>query len=139
MNIYFSCSITGGRNDQAAYEAIVSALKADGHEVPTAVLADLEILDLEAVTSPEEVYKRDIAWLDACDAVVAEVSTPSHGVGYEIAYALDHSKPVICGYQAGKRVSKMLTGNDAPQIKVVAYTGVEEFIAEVRKFLDNIH
>ncbi len=50
MNIYFSCSITGGRKDQAAYQAIVSALKADGHEVPTAVLADRDILDLEAVT-----------------------------------------------------------------------------------------
>lgn len=138
MNIYFSCSITGGRQDQAVYGSIVSALKVDGHEVPTAVLADQDILDIEAVTSAEDVYKRDIAWLDACDAVVAEVSTPSHGVGYEIAYALDHSKPVLCGYQAGKRVSKMLTGNDHPLIKVTEYISVEEFIAEVRKFLDNI-
>ena len=138
MNIYFSCSITGGRQDQAAYGSIVSALMADGHEVPTAVLADQDILDIEAVTSAVDVYKRDIAWLDACDAVVAEVSTPSHGVGYEIAYALDHGKPVICGYQAGKRVSKMLTGNTHPLIKVTAYKSVEEFIAEVGKFLDNI-
>jgi nucleoside 2-deoxyribosyltransferase len=137
MNIYFSCSITGGRKDQEAYQAIVSALKAGGHEVPTAVLADTHILDLEAVTTAEEVYQRDITWLDACDAVVAEVSTPSHGVGYEIAYALGHGKPVICGYLAGKRVSKMLTGNNHPLIKMIAYKNVEDFIAEIGKFLDH--
>lgn len=111
MNIYFSCSITGGRNDQAAYQAIVAALLADGHSVPTAILADASVLTEEAIISPEEVYQRDIAWLDGCDAVVTEVSTPSHGVGYEIAYALGIGKPVICGYRDGVNVSKMLTGN----------------------------
>lgn len=136
MNIYFSCSITGGRKDQEAYQAIVSALKANGHEVPTAILADAHILDIEAVTSPADVYRRDIAWLDACDVVVAEVSTPSHGVGYEIAYALGKGKPVLCGYQNGKRVSKMLTGNDHPLIQVTEYNDVSEFIEEVVKFVE---
>lgn len=139
MNIYFSCSITGGRQDQAAYKSIVSALKADGHEVPTAVLADQNILEIEAVTSAEEVYNRDIAWLDACDAVVAEVSTPSHGVGYEIAYALDHGKPVICGYLAGNRVSKMLTGNTHPKMKIVNYETVQGLITDITNFLDKLN
>jgi nucleoside 2-deoxyribosyltransferase len=137
MNIYFSCSITGGRNDQKNYQDIVSALVAAGHVVPTAILADPLILDYEAATSAEEVYERDIAWLDECDAVVAEISTPSHGVGYEIAYALEKGKPVICGYQAGKRVSKMLTGNTHSQMNVLAYDRVEEFIAAIYEFLNH--
>jgi len=33
MNIYFSCSITGGRQDEAVYQAIVDFLLAAGHEV----------------------------------------------------------------------------------------------------------
>jgi 2'-deoxynucleoside 5'-phosphate N-hydrolase len=138
MNIYFSCSITGGRNDQKKYQDIVSTLQAAGHTVPTAILADPNILDYEAATSAAEVYERDIEWLDECDAVVAEVSTPSHGVGYEIAYALEKGKPVICGYQAGKRVSKMLTGNTHSQINVLAYDKVEEFVAEIYEFLNNL-
>lgn len=137
MNIYFSCSITGGRNDQKNYQDIVSALEAAGHVVPTAILADPHILDYEAATPAKEVYERDIAWLDECDAVVAEISTPSHGVGYEIAYALEKDKPVICGYQAGKRVSKMLSGNTHPRIKVFAYDKVEEFIAAIFDFLNH--
>ena len=135
MNIYFSCSITGGRTDQTAYQAIVAALQADGHAVPTAILADDSVLIEEAQVSADEVYKRDIAWLDGCDVVVAEVSTPSHGVGYEIAYALGIGKPVLCGYKDGVKVSKMLTGNSMPGIRVAAYTGVEDFIHTVREFL----
>ncbi len=137
MNIYFSCSITGGRKDQENYQAIVSALISAGHVVPTAILADPHILDYEVATSAVEVYQRDIDWLNECDAVVAEISTPSHGVGYEIAYALEKDKPVICGYQAGKRVSKMLSGNTHPRINVLAYDGVEEFIAAIYEFLNN--
>jgi nucleoside 2-deoxyribosyltransferase len=137
MNIYFSCSITGGRNDQKNYHDIVSALEAAGHVVLTAILADPHILEYEAATSAVEVYQRDIDWLNECDAVVAEISTPSHGVGYEIAYALEKDKPVICGYQAGKRVSKMLTGNSHSQINVLEYDRVEEFIAAIFEFLNH--
>ncbi len=139
MNIYFSCSITGGRYDQDVYFDIVSALKARGHEVPTEILADENILNIEAVSIAEDVFKRDIAWLDECDAVVAEISTPSHGVGYEIAYALCNGKPVICGYQKGKRVSKMLTGNSHPLIQLSEYSDIDHFIGEVELFMKRIH
>ena len=44
--------------------------------------------------TPRQVYERDMAWLAECEAVVAEVTTPSLGVGYEIAEALHLRKPV---------------------------------------------
>lgn len=135
MNIYFSCSITGGRNDQDTYQAIVSALKDKGHTVPTEILADENILQLDEAESAEEVYCRDIAWIDSCDAVVAEISTPSHGVGYEIAYALHKDKPVICGYQAGRRVSKMLTGNSHPLLRIYEFNHLDDYLSEIHSFL----
>ena len=79
MNIYFACSITGGRDFEPIYQAIMAALLADGHTVPTAHLAGSDVLALEAIASPRAVYERDIAWISGCDALVAEVSTPSHG------------------------------------------------------------
>lgn len=135
MNIYFSCSITGGRRDQAEYRAIVNALLAGGHEVPTAILAEEHVVGLDEMEKPEDVYTRDIAWLDGCDAVVAEISTPSHGVGYEIAYALAAGKPVLCGYKRGVKVSKMLTGNHQPGFRVESYEDVADFIREIDDFL----
>ena len=70
MNIYFACSITGGRQDESAYQAIVDALLAAGHEVPTAGLSKPEILSLEHITAAQEVYTRDTAWIEGCDALV---------------------------------------------------------------------
>jgi nucleoside 2-deoxyribosyltransferase len=135
MNIYFSCSITGGRQDELVYTEIVSALLAGGHTVPTAHLSRPDIMTAEAVISPEEVYQRDMAWVNACDAVVAEVSTPSHGVGYEIAAALMLGKPVFCCYQQGRRVSKMITGNSHPGLQVYAYRDSAEAVAAMQRFL----
>lgn len=138
MNVYFSCSITGGRQDEAVYQSIVAALLAAGHEVPTAHLSDPSVTVLEAQVSPEEVYQRDIAWIEACDAVVAEVSTPSHGVGYEIAAALYLGKPVLCCFAAGRVVSKMITGNSHPGLQVCPYRSPGEAAAAVEEFLAGV-
>ncbi len=135
MNLYFACSLTGGRDHESTYGRIVDHLLARGHKVPTAHLARPEVMQLERVVDPGDVYQRDIAWIDACEALIAEVSTPSHGVGYEIAYALGRGKPVLCCYREGERVSKMITGNDSTGLRVRSYRGVEEALQLVDDFL----
>jgi nucleoside 2-deoxyribosyltransferase len=126
MNVYFACSITGGREFERVYQAIVQALLENGHSVPTAFLAGSDVVHLEHVVTPEEVFRRDSDWIRAADALIAEVSTPSHGVGYEVAFALSLDKPVLCCYQKGRTVSKMITGNSHPRIAVQAYERPEE-------------
>lgn len=138
MNIYFSCAITGGRNDQATYEALVNALLNDGHIVPTAHLSSTTVMEEEAIVSSGAVYERDVKWINNCDVVIAEVSTPSHGVGYEVALAETFGKPVLCCYHAGRRVSKMITGNPNPNVKVISYLSDEELITHVRTYLDQL-
>lgn len=60
-------------------------------------------------------------WVRESDVVVAEVSTPSLGVGYEIGQAQALGKPVLCLFrpQEGKRLSAMLSGN--------AYVAIREY------------
>ncbi len=137
MNIYFSCSITGGRNDQAVYKAIVDHLLAMGHTVPTAQLASPNVPTLESAVQPRQVYERDVSWVQACDAMIAEVSTPSHGVGYEIALALTLGKPVLCCHAIDRRVSKMITGNSHPKIKVIAYKDGIKLLEEIDRFISD--
>jgi hypothetical protein len=138
MKIYFSCSLTGGRQDEATYGAIVDHLLAVGYDVLTAHLARPEVMQLEQVVEPREVYQRDMEWIRECDALVAEVSTPSHGVGYEIACALQSAKPVLCCMRRGARVSKMLTGNDSPGLRLVVYEGQDEALKAVDAFLGTV-
>lgn len=138
MNIYFSCSLTGGRQDEQVYGQIVDHLLASGIEIPTAHLARPEVMALERVVDPEEVYQRDIDWIDACDAVIAEVSTPSHGVGYEIAYALGIKKPVLACYREGATVSKMIIGNKQETLQVLTYSDPAILLSQLDQFIESL-
>jgi nucleoside 2-deoxyribosyltransferase len=138
MNIYFACSITGGRAYESVYQEFTRTLLTDRHEVPTAHLAESNVMALEKVIDPREVYNRDVAWIRACDALIAEVSVPSHGVGYEIGFALEAGKPVLCLAQAGVAVSKMITGNPHPSLYVKYYRDATEGVALMREFLSDM-
>jgi len=137
MNIYFACSITGGREFESVYQAIVHELVGKGHEVPTAHLAESGIGAVEAVISPNDVYERDANWIRACDLLIAEVSVPSHGVGYEIGFALGIRKPVLALYQSGRKLSKMISGNPDKNLKVETYDTPENAIRVIVDFLAN--
>ncbi|MEJ2011810.1 MAG: nucleoside 2-deoxyribosyltransferase [Anaerolineales bacterium] len=138
MNIYFSCSLTGGRADEQVYGAIVDHLLDGEHEVPTAHLARPEVMSLERVVEPNEVYRRDVEWISSCDALIAEVTTPSHGVGYEIALALNLGKPVLCCHRRGTAISKMISGNDSPSLLVRDYEHPAEALELIDAFLDGL-
>jgi hypothetical protein len=128
MKIYFACSITGGRNDETIYQKIVATLLGDGHAIPTAGLAGPDVMQYEGILNPVEVYDRDTGWIQTCEVLIAEVSTPSHGVGYEIGYALQLSKPVFAIYKDGVIVSKMILGNRDPNLQTFAYQNIEDAI-----------
>jgi hypothetical protein len=135
MNIYFACSITGGREFESAYQTITRALAEDHHRVPTAHLAEAGVVSVEAVIDPHEVYTRDTTWIQESDILIAEVSVPSHGVGYEIGYALSLGKPVLALYQEGRKVSKMISGNPDPGLSVRCYQSSENAVEIIRAFL----
>ncbi len=139
MNIYFACSITGGREDESIYQQIVAALQADGHQVPTALLAGSDVIELEMIINPVLVYIRDTGWIEGCDLLVAEISTPSHGVGYEIGYALGLRKKVLCLHRAGVPVSKMIMGNRDPHLTVWEYAEGNQAVHRLRTYLSKVN
>lgn len=135
MNIYFACSITGGREFESVYQVITQALVEDQHDVPTAHLAQSGVAAQEAVIDPFEVYTRDVTWIRASDVLIAEVSAPSHGVGYEIGFALGLGKPVLALYQQGRKVSKMISGNPDTKLYVMSYESPSHAVTLIREFL----
>src|SRR5436305_1240644 len=85
LTLYFAGAISGGRADVGHYREIVRALEADGYRVLAgAVAAEHVGAGGEALTSCD-IFDRDLGWLAEADVLVAEVSVPSTGVGYEIA------------------------------------------------------
>ena len=135
MQVYFSGTIMGDRSHVATFRRIVEHIQARGHTVPTAHVARENVLQEEIAHAPEQVYERDVTWLRGSDCLVAEVSTPSLGVGYEVCYALVQVKPVLCLYRRGRPLSKMILGCAEPGITVRDYADEAEALALVDEFL----
>ena len=122
MKIYFAGSIRGGRQDAEIYAKIVTHLK-QKHEVLTEHVGDVNLSQSgEKNMTDAQIYERDCKWIEMCDCVVAEVTSPSLGVGYEIAYAEKLGKKVICLFNESKGnfLSAMLSGNK--KIIIVKYS-----------------
>jgi nucleoside 2-deoxyribosyltransferase len=118
MKIYFAASIRGGRDDQGLYLEIVSLLK-DYGEVLTEHIADVKISQMGESEANDFIYERDMGWLKESDIVVAEVTTPSLGVGYELGIAETLKKKVLCLYRESpeRSLSAMVRGNSAFQVE----------------------
>ena len=88
MNIFFTGSIRGGRADQPRYSLIVKILERYG-TVLSRHIQDEELSQYgETNLSAKEILERERGTLAKSDIVVAEVTTPSLGVGYLIAMQL---------------------------------------------------
>lgn len=132
MNIYFAASIRGGRDDEAIYQQLIDELQHHG-TVLTEHIAHPD--DVEQGMTDSQIYERDMAWLREADVVIAEVSTPSLGVGYELASAEHLEKRVLCLFRpsSGGRLSAMISGSKL--LSVSGYETVEEASLAIREFL----
>jgi len=120
FKIYFSGSIRGGRQDVQLYGRIIEMLGKHG-TVLTEMVGDRGLTASGSDGPETSIYEKDMAWLTEADAVVAEVTAPSLGVGYELAKAEDMGKPVLCLYRESpeRKLSAMIAGN--PVFKIHTY------------------
>lgn len=133
MKIYFAGAIRAGRDDQKSYFKIIDLLKNYGEVLTEHVGGSLLTVDGENL--PEQIiYERDMAWLKSSDVLVAEVTTHSTGVGYEIAYAEILKKKILCLYREGaeKKISGMIVGNK--NLTVRTYKTIEDLADILQEF-----
>jgi 2'-deoxynucleoside 5'-phosphate N-hydrolase len=134
MNIYFGGAIRGGPSDWHTYGQLIAHLKQYGN-VLTEHLRSGAMVSLEDRSKNDsEIYTRDKAWMDDADVFVHEVSTPSLGVGYEIANAVQKKKPSLVLYKEGseRQLSGLIGGN--PHITIVYYSTLDQAFAAVDEF-----
>lgn len=134
INIYFAGSIRGGRGDADLYKELVEELKTYG-----AVLT--EHISLEEVSfdlSDRHIHDRDLEWLTSSDILIAEVTTPSLGVGYEIGRAVEMKKPIVCLYRKeGEALLSAMIGG-SPTAKVYNYENIEDAKKILKKVFDDM-
>ncbi len=138
MKIYFAGAIRGGRNDVDLYIKLINHLKKYG-EVLTEHIGERNLTAKGEKDKTEEfIHNRDMNWLLEADVMVAEVTTPSLGVGYEIGRAVMDKKKVLCLYreQKGTRLSAMIRG--CKDVKTNNYVDFDEAIKYIDEFLKQI-
>lgn len=136
MDVFFSGSIRGGRSDADLYAALIDHIDEYGTVLTEHVGEEnVEANEQEAGLSDEDIYEQDLAWLRQADFLVAEVTTPSLGVGYEIGRAVAWGMPVCCLYRPDTEhdLSAMIRGND--DVQVIEYGTVAEAEQALDSFL----
>lgn len=135
MKIYFAGSIRGGRADADLYHRIIDHLKTRG-QVLTEHVGDTALTE-KGDDGPDDlsIYHRDMSWMLESDVVVAEVTQPSLGVGFELGTAKSLTLPILALYRPapGKYLSAMISG--CPSITVAEYNTLDQAIQAVDQFL----
>lgn len=139
--IYFAGSISGGRDYQDIYADMIIHLKKYG-DVLTEHIGSKNLSSNGEDDSDYAIHGRDMEWLNSSDVVVADVTKPSLGVGYEIGRVTEMNaratekefKHLLCLYKRNDsiRISAMIKGN--PEIKIEEYNDIEEAKTAIDRF-----
>ena len=126
MKIYFCGSIRGGRDLATTYAKMIRMLGQYGQVLTEHLGSNEEIESKDRILSDKEIHDRDFQWILESDLLVAEVTIPSLGVGYEIGRAIEIGKPVLCLFKKGSgyTVSAMISGSD--HLVMTYYENLEE-------------
>jgi len=98
MKIYLAGSIAGGRKFEKNVEMISNTLEEMGHKIISKenVVKNVDKNKSKKLLSVRKyIVKRDVEWIKKSDLFIAEVSTYSHGVGYEHKTAEVLKKPIL--------------------------------------------
>jgi nucleoside 2-deoxyribosyltransferase len=137
--VYLACSIRGDRSQVPVARAIDEALTAMGHEVLTGRFLDERAENEDGALTEQDVFTRDVAWMDSADVIVAEASGSTYGVGFEVGYMLARAPQteqriiVIDQAERRDRISRLISGLTSPYARAGAYTTTPEAVSFVER------
>lgn len=133
--IYFCGSIRGGRHLAHTYEELIEILQGHGIVLTEHLGDDDEIQKKDRLLSDREIHDRDLQWIIESDMLVAEVTIPSLGVGYEIGRATAMGKPILCLFNKNSQyaLSAMIAGIEG--VEVCYYNRPEEMEEILEQFI----
>jgi len=140
MKVYFACSIRGGRDSAHLYQEIVNTIKESGADLLSELFADQTVESKKGLSAKKnmnsnDIWKWDLDWVKEADVIIAEVTQPSLGVGYEIAKAEEWGKPILTLFYepSGNRLSAMIEGS--PNCTTIYYSDTQKMNESIIEFL----
>ena len=136
MIIYCAGPIKGDTKYQESYKDIVRIVESMNH---TALAQFSSKIPSTIFLNDKQIYTRDMKWIDGSKIMIAEVSGPSLGVGFEIAYALFVKNiPVLAVYnEQEQNISSMISGCNHPNLQLKKYYNQDDLARIIRNFIVN--
>ncbi len=121
--VYFGCSL------QHASQEYID----DVYKLREELKKDFEILEFLGLNNGTDaaVFLHDTSNVTKCDLLIAEVSLPSTGLGYEIGLADSLKKQIVAIAHKDAKVSAMVKGN--PRITFIQYDDVQKVIEILKR------
>jgi nucleoside 2-deoxyribosyltransferase len=137
MIVYCAGAIKGDTAYQNNYIEMIRFIESMNHTA----LAELNgKFKSSILLTDDQVYTRDIKWIEGCELMIAEISGPSLGVGFEIAYAIFQKEiPVLALVSSGvKKISAMITGCNSELLTIKRYKNIEDMQNIISKYFKNL-
>ena len=137
MIVYIAGPIKGDTTYQNYYTKIIEFVESEGH---TALAEMSGKFSTAFPLSDAQIYRRDIKWIDGSKTMIAEISGPSLGVGFEIAYAIFYRKIPVLAVVNNKvqKVSSMLSGCDSKLLTIARYEDETELKKVIKSYISNL-
>ena len=136
LKIYYSTAVRGG--DLSKVRRHIDILSRFGEVLTKHLGADNEKTIDAGHADDYSIYSMDDKLMQSCDVCIADVSQASLGVGFMIARAISHQKPVLCVYalpitNPTAKLSAMING--CPAVVKKTYTDAVSYSQAVVDFL----
>jgi hypothetical protein len=137
MIVYCAGAIKGDTTYQNNYIEMIRFIESMNHTA----LAELSgKFKFSIPLSDNQIYTRDIKWIDGSVAMIAEISGPSLGVGFEIAYAIFKKEiPVLALVSSDvEEISAMITGCNSELLTVERYQNIDDMKNIISDYFKNL-
>ncbi len=139
IKIYYAAAMLGDRSNLNDNKVIFKGLEKLGYQMLTKFVIEDE-LDINKGRKLGDIFKRDIDHLNETDVLIADISYPSTGVGFEIAYALLKNKYVIaiCRKDRVDKASALIRGINWEKFNLVIYSNPEQITYTLDNIIKNL-
>jgi len=102
IKVFFTASSDVSPKIKQKYKKIIALLEDCGLRVSNLIFSSKKFNRVSGKIDYLKIYKSMIMEINSSDILVAEISNPSVGLGYQISYAFYQRKPVIVLYSEDK-------------------------------------
>lgn len=137
MIVYCAGAIKGDTTYQNNYIKMIRFIESMNH-MPLAELNGK--FNASIPLSDYQIYTRDIKWIEGSVLMIAEISGPSLGVGFEIAYAIfQKGIPVLALVSSEvEKISAMITRCNSELLTLKRYQNIEDMQNIISNYIKNL-